>query len=194
LPTVTVPLLPVSLPEVPSIPIVTAVTTTTTAASPGATAPADTRESVPVAAPSSGSSTERVAAGTALAGLTRLASGAVSIPVSSVTVPARLVIGLVTIAPKWIGARGQRVRLVARITDTRGYRVRDASVDAYGTPAGRIKPAGVQTTRADGTVSLQLSTTLRMPLRAGSKLTIVIRASGAGSVVRRVVSLPIRPS
>jgi hypothetical protein len=195
LPTVTVPSLPVSLPTVPSVPAVTAGTTTTTAAA-STTAPAGTTGSAAGVGQSGGPSGGLVVADSAVAGTTALPSGAVSVPASSVIAPARLVIDRITISPKWIGTRRQRVRIVARITDTRGYRVRDASVDAQSTPAGRITPVAAHLTSVDGTASLQLSTTSRIAMRTGSTLKLVIRAyvAGApGSVVRRTVSLPIRP-
>jgi hypothetical protein len=135
--------------------------------------------------------------GSGLAGAIRLASGAVSIPIESVTAPARLTIDRITVSPKWIGSRGQRVIIVVRIADSRGYRVRGASVEVRSTPGRMLKPAAARKTGTDGTVSLQPSTTSAIPMRAGATLVLVVRAYRAGSpsssiVARRVVSLPIR--
>lgn len=203
LPTVTIPIpsLPVSLPTVPGLPIAT--TGTTTTAPPGATTTTTSTGAVTATesgvAGRNGSAEGGADAVAAIAGAIRLASGAVSIPVSSVRAPALLVIDRITASPRWIGARGQRFRIVARVSDSRGFRVRGASVGVGSAPGGRIKPVRVHTTSVDGTVTLQLTTSSRLPMRKGSKLVLVVRAYEAGTApgaakgIRRVISLPIRP-
>ena len=208
LPTVTVPTLPVTLPALPTVTDITLGTTTVGAPVPTTTAAALTTTSASSGAgqgsapgaggPTHGSDVAAVVTD-AVAGAVRLRSGAVSVSVSSVRAPALLVFNRITVAPKWISARGQRLRIVARISDSRGYLVRGASVDIQTLPGGRVKPVGVHTTRADGTVSLLLTTSSSIPMRRGSKLTLVIRAyqgraaTSTAKVVRRVISLPIRP-
>jgi len=109
------------------------------------------------------------------------------------------VIDRITVSPTWIGVRRQQVRLVVRVIDSRGYRVRGASVTVQSSPARMIGSVGARKTRVDGTVSLQVRTTSVVPMRVGAKLKLVVRAYQAGAVptatnvARRVVSLPIRP-
>jgi len=194
LPTVTVPSLPNSLPTVPTLTIGT--TGATTTAGPGTTSTVRTATG---AGSQTGSSEGGADAVAAIAGAIHLASGAVSVPVSSVRAPASLVIDRITASPTWIGARGQRFRIVARVSDSRGFRVRGASIGVASAPGARIKRVGVQKTGLDGTVTLQLTTSSRLPLRKGSKLILVVSAYEASSApeaaksVRRVISLPIRP-
>ena len=132
-----------------------------------------------------------------VSGVIRLPSGAFSIPISSVKAPARLGIDRITISPKAISARGQRVRLVVRVTDSRGYRVRGASVDVRSAPEWMASPGAIRMTGTDGTVTLQVSTTSRLPLRRFA-LNLVVRAYEASSgspakLVRRTASVPVRP-
>jgi hypothetical protein len=203
LPTVTVPSLPISLPTVPTLPVGTTGTTGTTTTDgtittdgPGATS---TVGVVTGAVGQGGGSEGGNDAVAAIVGAIHLSSGAVSVPVSSVSAPAFLVLDRITMSPSWIGARGQRFRIVARLADSRGFRVRGASIAVGSVPGGRIAPAGVHKTGLDGTVTLQLTTSSRLPMRKGSKLILVVSAYEAGSAsgavksIRRVISLPIRP-
>jgi hypothetical protein len=118
LPTVTLP-----LPTVPDLPVVTT-TTATTAPTGTDTTPSTTSSGNGGGGGVTTSTSPPVVANAEVAGAIRLPSGAFSIPVSSVTAPARLGIDRLTISPKWIGVRGQLVRVVVRVTDSRGYRVR----------------------------------------------------------------------
>jgi hypothetical protein len=113
-----------------------------------------------------------------------------------VTAPVRLAIDRIKISPSSIGIRGQRLRILVRVIDSRGYRVRGASVDVRSTPARMVKGTTARKTSTDGTVSLPLSTTWLIPMRVGSTLTLLLRAyppGAAASNARRVVSVPIRP-
>jgi hypothetical protein len=201
LPTVTLPV-SLPLPTLPTIPSLPVVTTTTATTSPAVTSTTPTTTSSDNGGGGRSVTTTAtslpVVAETGIAGAIRLPSGAFSIPIAGVTAPARLGIDRLTISPKWIRARGQRLRVVVRVIDSRGYRVRGASVDARSNPARMIMRTAAGTTGKDGTVSLQLSTSARIPLRAGSKLTLVVRAYQAGAAsssnaTRRNVSIPIRP-
>jgi hypothetical protein len=196
LPTASLPIPTVTLPlgTVPSVPVVTT-GPATTGTSPAETTAASTSDTGSGDKPTTTAKPAGDVSG--VAGAIRLASGAVSIPIESVTAPARLAIDRITVSPKWIGARGQRVSIVVRIADSRGYRVRGASVEVRSMPGRMLKPAAARTTRTDGTVILQPATTLAIPVRAGATLVLVVRAYRAGSpsssiVARRVVSLPIR--
>ena len=190
LPTVTVP----PLPTVPALPIGTTGTTTTPAT--GTTTATSTATSTDNGGSSAASKSLPDAADSGVAGAIRLSSGAISVPISSVTAPVRLAIDRITISPSSIGVRGQRLRILVRVIDSRGYRVRGASVDVRSTPARMVKATPARTTSTDGTVSLPLSTTSLIPMRAGSALTLLVRAyppGAAASNARRVVSVPVRP-
>lgn len=193
LPTVTVPSLPVTVPAVPGLPPTTGATTTTAGTGSETTSSTTVEAQGGVSGQSAGSDTFAT-----VAGAIHLASGAVSIPVSSVRAPVVLVIDRIAASPSWVGARGQRFRIVARVSDSRGYRVRGAAIAVGSAPGGRITPAGVHKTGVDGTVTVQLTTSSRLPLRKGSTLILVVRAyataAGASATdIRRVISLPVRP-
>jgi hypothetical protein len=196
LPTITLPVTTVTLPVVPTLPIVTTGTSTTTPTGTTATQATGTTSDNGGA----GATTTSVpdVADRNLAGAIHLPAGVVSIPVASVTAPVRLVVDRITVSPRSIGVRGQRVRIVVRVADSRGYRVRGASVDVRSTPVRMVRPAAARKTGIDGSVSLQLTTTPSLRMRTGSKLVLVVRAYQAGAasssiVARRVVSLPVKP-
>ena len=71
-------------------------------------------------------------------GATRLADGRYSIPVSSVRLPSRLIISGVEFVPSVIRSRAPYTGRF-RVTDTRGYIVRDAIVLVTGVPLGWIQ-------------------------------------------------------
>jgi hypothetical protein len=203
------PTLPtITLPPIPSLPLITT-TSTTTPTVPALPTGTGTGTGVSPTTTSSNSggggvtttmstaTTDAPVEGASVSGAIRLPSGAYSIPISSVQAPARLGIDRITISPRTISARGQRVRLVVRVTDSRGYRVRGASVDVRSSPARMASPGATRMTSTDGTVTLQVSTTSRLPLRRFA-LKLVVRAYEARSgspakLVRRTASVPVRP-
>ena len=71
-------------------------------------------------------------------GATRLADGRYSIPASSVRLPNRLVISGVEFVPSVLRSRNPYTGRF-RVTDTRGYVVRDAIVLVTGVPLGWIQ-------------------------------------------------------
>jgi hypothetical protein len=193
----TVPTVTLPLPTVPSLPIGTTGTTTTPATGTGTST--DNGGGVNGTTTTATTTRSPDNANRGVAGAIRLSSGAISIPISSVTAPVSLAIDQVTIAPRSIGGRGQRLRVVVRVLDTRGYRVRGASVDVRSTPARMVQATTARKTSADGTVSLRLSTTSLIPMRTGFAVTLLVRAYRAGAVAgrtnvaRRLVSVPVRP-
>ncbi len=133
-----------------------------------------------------------VAAGPA--GQVRLGDGKVSIPASSVALPQRLVISDLSFTPRVVRSR-EPFSARFRVTDTRGYVVREALVFLVGVPYNRIQSAPEQATGQDGWVSFTLRPTAQLPLKNGFGLTMFVRArkSGdnllAGVSTRRLVML-----
>jgi len=191
LPTVSVPGVPVPSLPVPTLPSLPTGTTDTT---PATTTPAT---STPAGGAGAVTTVTTVVAGQ---GATNAPPGSGQVAAEDATAPvsARVAIARITVSPRWIRARGQQVRLSVRVTDGLGHRVRGAAVDIRSTPAWMIKPLGVRKTAGNGIAGLALRTTARIPLRTGSRLTLVVRVYRAGAVhtpanaVRRIVVVPIR--
>jgi hypothetical protein len=128
------------------------------------------------------------------AGAQRLADGTYSIPVSSVALPDRLTISRVEFRPSVIRSRVPFTGRF-RVMDTRGYAVRDALVYVTGVPFARVSTPPELKTDVDGWATMQLTPTVRMPLRNGYFLTMFVRARKeggdllAGISTRRLVAL-----
>jgi hypothetical protein len=133
-------------------------------------------------------------------GAVRLASGLTSIPASSVALPSRLVISELQFSPPVVRSR---VPFSARfrVTDTRGFAVRDALVRVIGVPYSRIRQTSEQATDMNGWAQIQLRPTARLPLRNGYYITMFVRARKqgddllAGVSTRRLVQVRLgRPT
>jgi hypothetical protein len=130
------------------------------------------------------------------AGAIRLASGLTSIPASSVTLPNRLVISQVQFDPAVIRSRVPFVGRF-RVTDTRGFVVRDALVYTLGVPYSRIGQAPEQATNMEGFAQMELRPTARLPLRNGYYIVMFVRARKqgdnllAGVSTRRLVQVRV---
>jgi hypothetical protein len=120
-------------------------------------------------------------------GAVRLASGLTSVPASSVAMPNRLVISGVQFSPPVVRSRvGFTGRF--RVTDTRGFAVRDALVRVIGVPYSRIAATPELRTDMDGWAQVQLRPTARLPLRNGYFITMFVRARKQGDDVLAGVS------
>lgn len=120
-------------------------------------------------------------------GAQRLPDGKFSIPVSSVALPDRLVISQVQFSPPVVRSRVP-FQGRFRITDTRGYVVRDALVYVTGVPWSRIlQPAEVKT-GLDGWAQIQIQPTARLTLRNGYFIVMFIRARKEGDNILAGVS------
>jgi hypothetical protein len=176
LPTITVPSLPVTLPTVTLLPTTAGTDTTTTAGTTSMTAAVTTTGSASTAPGSPSASTSPTARSTAVAGARRLASGAVSIPVTSVTAPARLVV-LVSVQPRRVLRAAQTIKASVEVRDTRGYVVRGATVSIRSVPAGKLVPVRQKLSAANGRVTFALRLragkvrpgTLALRVRAGNR-------------------------
>ena len=112
-------------------------------------------------------------------GATRLADGRYSIPASSVRLPDRLVVSGVEFVPSVIRSRDPYTGRF-RITDTRGYVVRDAIVLVTGVPLGWIQAPQEVRTNVDGLATIQLQPTTRLRLVRGGSMVKFIRARKEG--------------
>jgi hypothetical protein len=134
------------------------------------------------------------------AGAIRLAGGLTSVPASSVALPHRLVISQVQFDPPVIRSRTPFTGRF-RVTDTRGFVVRDALVYVLGVPYNRIGQAPEQVTNMEGWAQIQLAPTARLPLRNGYYIVMFVRARKqgdnllAGVSTRRLVQVRVaRPA
>src|SRR5918999_258458 len=112
-------------------------------------------------------------------GAVRLASGMTSVPASSVAMPNRLVISALQFNPPVVRSR---VPFSARfrVTDTRGFAVRDALVRVIGVTYSRIRSTSAQITDMNGWAHIRLTPTALLPLRNGYYITMFVRARKQG--------------
>jgi hypothetical protein len=136
---------------------------------------------------SSTASSQPTSAVTPPEGATRLSDGRFSIPASSVRLPHRLVISGVEFAPTVIRSR-QPYTGRFRVTDTRGYIVRDAIVLVTGVPLGWIQAPAEARTNVDGLVTIQIQPTTRLRLVRGGSMVKFIRARKEGDTILAGVS------
>jgi hypothetical protein len=131
--------------------------------------------------------------------LVTLPSGAKSIDVSDVSLPDQLIIDRVSFSPNPLRSRAAFTARV-HISDSRGYVVRNAIVFVEGLPFGRASQPPETKTGSDGTATLTLHPTSKLPLQNGATLVMFIRArkSGdqliAGVSARRLVNLRVVPA
>ena len=109
-------------------------------------------------------------------GAIRLPSGEVSIPASSVPSNHRLVVSQVRFAPSPVTSRVNPIAVSVRVTDTRGFVVRDAFVFVRATP--RVTSGGDrQRTAQDGWISYQLVPNRNFPQpRSGFNVQFFVKA------------------
>lgn len=120
-------------------------------------------------------------------GATRLSDGRYSIPVTSVSLPHRLVVSGVEFVPSVLRSR-QEFTGRFRVTDTRGYYVRDAIVLLTGVPLGWINAPQEIRTNVDGLATLQLLPTTRLRLVRGGSMVMFLRARKEGDSLLAGVS------
>ena len=93
--------------------------------------------------------------------------------------PERLVISRVQFQPSVIRSRVPFTGRF-RVTDTRGYAVRDAIVYVIGVPYSRILHVPEAKTDMNGWAQVQITPTARLPLRNGYFLVTFVRARKEG--------------
>jgi hypothetical protein len=112
------------------------------------------------------------------AGAVRLPSGAVSIPATSVPADHRLIVSQVGFTPNPVTSRRQVLTVRVRVTDTRGYLVRDALVFARSTP--RVTGGGRLVTAMDGWVTFRLQPLGSFPLKKQGSVQFFVKAYRSG--------------
>jgi hypothetical protein len=117
-----------------------------------------------------------------------------SIPVSSVSLPDRLIIDRVSFSPNPVRSRASTITAQFRVSDTRGRVVSGALVFVRSVPLLTSTPPE-QATQQNGTVTFQIQPTARFPLRNGLNVQFFIRARKpaenvlAGVSTRRLVQV-----
>jgi hypothetical protein len=133
------------------------------------------------------------------AGAIKRPDGTTSIPVTSVSLPTRLVVDRISFSPTAIHARNERITARFRVIDSHGYVVRDALVYAVGVPANRVTAPGEVRTDQSGWATLSYSPLRGLPLKRGARVTFFVRARKPGENVlsgvstRRLVSVGVHP-
>jgi hypothetical protein len=149
-------------------------TTTSTTATTATTAPATTTPS-----------TTSTPAGPE--GQVKLASGKTSIPISSVSLPARLIVDGVRFSPSLVASRGRPLAIRVHVSDTRGYVVRGALVFVRSTPLVTSTPLE-QTTDQAGYVTLTAVPKQTFPLKRGYHVQFFVRVRKEGESLLAGVS------
>jgi hypothetical protein len=108
-------------------------------------------------------------------GAIRLPTGKYSIPVTSVSLPDRLVIDQIVFAPNPVRSRKRPLELRLHVADTRGYAIRGALVFVRSTPLLTSAP-GEQPTGRDGWLRFRLMPRADFPLRDGVNVQFWVRA------------------
>jgi hypothetical protein len=132
------------------------------------------------------------------ASVVTLPSGGKSIDATDVKLPALLVIDKVSFSPNPLRSRAAFTAKI-HVSDTRGYAVRNVLVFVQGLPFGRSSTPAEVKTGSDGTATLTLQPTHKLPLQRGASLVMFVRARVAGDKLisgvsaRRLVNLRISP-
>jgi hypothetical protein len=133
------------------------------------------------------------------ASVVTLPSGGKSIDATDVKSPALLVIDKVAFSPNPLHSRAAFTAKI-HVSDTRGFSVRNALVFIQGLPFGRSSTPAEVKTGSDGTATLTLIPTRKLPLQKGATLVMFVRARVAGDRLiagvsaRRLVNLRVVPS
>lgn len=122
-----------------------------------------------------------------------------AVPVSSVSLPDRLVISATTFSPTAIRNRTTTMTLRIRVSDTRGRLVSGALVYATGIPFGRVTNMPEVATDSNGVATLTFRPTARLPIVRNTAVQFFLRARKpgenalAGVSTRRLVQVRVIP-
>lgn len=119
-------------------------------------------------------------------GAVRLSDGKYSIPVTSVAPPHRLIIGQLDFSPNPLRSRESAITARFRISDTRGYIVRDALVFVTPLPYGWVTQPAEVGSDAEGWATVSMRANPQLPKRAA--IVMFVRARKAGDFVLTGVS------
>lgn len=120
-------------------------------------------------------------------GQIKLPNGKTSIPVSSVVLPARLIVDGVQFTPNPVRSRRTTITLRVHVSDTRGFVVRGAPVFARSTPLV-TRSVGEQMTDTNGNATITLTPRANFPLKRGYNVQFFVRARKPGDNVLGGVS------
>jgi hypothetical protein len=120
-------------------------------------------------------------------GQIKLSNGKISIPVTSVVLPARLVIDSVHFTPSIVTSRRTPVTVRVHVVDTRGYWVRGALVFLRTTPLVTSTPPE-QVTNQSGYVALTVFPRATFPLKRGYHVQFFLRTRKDGDSLLAGVS------
>ena len=120
-------------------------------------------------------------------GQIKLANGKISIPVTSVALPARLVIDGVHFTPGVVTSRRGPVSVRVHVSDSRGYWVRGALVFARSTPLVTSTPPE-QVTNQSGYATLTTFPRSTFPLKRGYHVQFFLRTRKEGDSLLAGVS------
>ena len=120
-------------------------------------------------------------------GQIRLANGKTAIPITSVVLPARLVIDSVHFLPGVVTSRRTPVAVRVHVSDTRGFVVRGALVFLRSTPLVTSTPAE-QVTNQSGFVTLTAFPRATFPLKRGYHVQFFLRTRKDGDSLLAGVS------
>jgi hypothetical protein len=112
------------------------------------------------------------------AGAVRLPSGGISIPATSVPNDQRLIVSQVGFTPNPVTSRRRALTVRVRVTDTRRYLVRDATVFVRSTP--RVTSGGRLVTAMDGWVTFRLQPLGTFPLKKQGNVQFFVKAYRSG--------------
>ena len=112
-------------------------------------------------------------------GQIKLPNGKISIPVTSVVLPARLVIDSVHFTPGVVRSRRGPVSVRVHVSDTRGYWVRGALVFVRSTPLVTSTPSE-QVTNQSGYATLTTFPRATFPLKRGYHVQFFLRTRKEG--------------
>ncbi|MDX6563930.1 MAG: hypothetical protein QOD65_3744 [Gaiellales bacterium] len=133
------------------------------------------------------------------ASVVTLPGGGKSIDATDVKLPALLVIDKVSFSPNPLRSRAA-FQAKIHVSDTRGYSVRNVLVFVQGLPFGRASTPPEVKTGSDGTATLTLQPTHKLPLQRGASLVMFVRARVTGDKLisgvsaRRLVNLRVNPA
>jgi hypothetical protein len=111
-------------------------------------------------------------------GAIRLPGGAVSIPATSVPADQRLIVSKVGFSPNPVASRQRQITVRVRVTDTRGYVVRDAIVFVRSTP--RVTSGTRLLTAVDGWMTTRLLPLDTFPLKKNGRVQFFVKAYRSG--------------
>jgi hypothetical protein len=123
--------------------------------------------------------------------------GGSAVPVSSVSLPDRLVISAFSSTP--FRNRTDAVTMKIRVSDTRGRLVSGALVYVTAVPFGRVTVAPETASDSSGIATISVRATSRLELRRGTAVQFFLRARKPGDDIlagvssRRLVQVPIQP-